>query len=532
MPRLSLRRSPGRGPGARRAAAAAFACAIFALAAGLAAPAASASGPVDPATVAARLGANNVPAEIVILVDVSGSMTADGLYPQVQQELPSFLGRLKQQDPQDIVAVVVFGTPRDTQTVYFGSPTADITLPATATSADTDFGYAFQQALGILSQAKARIKIGGVLLMSDGELDAPDDPQYATYSAPGWAKLRTMEQGLAMAVTGYGLPLSPNQAYIDSVNTALGQVFSQRQTLTSDLGDIGAQLNLASGRIMDSRVASAAGPDSGRGVRVTWVGLPGSVGASALDLGAGHAEVKVKLTSTTSLIPLTVVGLSVTSDGFPTPVHGSLPGGSIQLAPGRSVTVPVQLSWRPASGGMSLFGGSQSVQGRLALAGQVTSPFDAAIRDTFGDRAFRVGGLTGDTSANALATVPGQSAVVVWVIIILLLLAAAAGLVIWCARLQGRLILSPPQKPAIDLILPRRPWLVRPTEGLIRVPGRITVRRLHGQEMRITLRLNGSVSRGVLRPGGRTWVAGIGIDHRPEHDTGGVRQHNFGPEPR
>jgi len=194
--------------------------------------------------------------------------------------------------------------------------------------------------------------------------------------------------------------------------------------------------------------------------------------------------------------------------------------------------LPVHLSWRPAFGGISLFGSSQSVTGQLTLAGQVTSPFNAAIRDTFGDQAFRVGGLTGDTSANALATVPGQSALAVWVIIILLILVAAASLVIWRARLQGRLVLSPPHKPAIDLFLPRRPWLARPTEGLIRVPGRITVRRLHGQEMRITLRLNGSVSRGVLQPGGRTWIAGIGIDHRPEYDTDRAGQHSFGPERR
>ena len=282
MPRLRLHRPTRTG-----LAWAALGSVAMLLGAELLAPAALATAPTPPAAVAARLGASHIPAEIVVLVDISGSMTSDGLYPQVQQVLPSFLANLRQQDPQDVVAVVVFGAASDTQTVYLGPPTASsIPLPATADSAWTDFGYAFQKALNILSQAPARIKVGGVLLMSDGELDAPDDQQYATYSASGWAKLAPWPQGLGISVTGYGLPLTANQTYIQNVNTALAHVFAQRQTLTADLGDMGAQAEPGrGGKIMNSRVAAAAQPDSGRGVAVTWPGLPGQAGAPALDLG-------------------------------------------------------------------------------------------------------------------------------------------------------------------------------------------------------------------------------------------------------
>ena len=429
----------------------------------------------------------------MVLVDISGSMTSDGLYPQVQQVLPSFLANLRQQDPQDVVAVVVFGAASDTQTVYPGPPTASsIPLPARADSAWTDFGYAFQKALNILSQAPARIKVGGVLLMSDGELDAPDDQQYATYSASGWAKLRTMAQGLGISVTGYGLPLTANQTYIQNVNTALAHVFAQRQTLTADLGDIGAQLNLAAQQIMNSRVAAAAQPDSGRGVAVTWPGLPGQAGAPALDLGAGTADIKVRLTSTTSRIPLSVSGLTVTSSGFPVPVSGSLPGGTVQLAPGRSVTLPVHLTWPKTSGGMSLLGGSRSVAGRLTLDGQVTSPFSAAIGDTFGDQGFRVGGLTGAASTAVPGAVPAHSPLVLWAIVLLLILAVAAVLVYRHARLQGRLVLKPPDQRPGHLYLPRRRSVTCPTDEIIQIPGQITVRHnLRGKKMQVTLRLEG-----------------------------------------
>jgi hypothetical protein len=117
--------------------------------------------------------------------------------------------------------------------------------------------------------------------------------------------------------------------------------------------------------------------------------------------------------------------------------------------------------------------------------------------------------------------------IVVWVIVIALVLAALAALTVWRARLRGRLILNPPDQRPGELYLPERPWMAWPTDDLIRIPGQITVRRLHGRNMRITLRLNGSIRKGVLPPGGRTWIAGIGIDHRPADDAAGDRRPRF-----
>ena len=517
MRRLRYPHGPRRVTGSRNAVITASAAVVLSVLSALGAPAALAAGPTAPATVAARVGANKVPAELVVLVNISASMSWDGLYPKVQQELPHFLGNLRKQDPQDTVAVVVFGTQQDTQTVYFGSPTSSIQLPVSATSSATDFGYAFQKALGILSQARPRYKVGGVLLMSDGELDAPGDPRYATNHSPGWGRLRTLAQGLSMSVTGYGLPLTTNSTFTNSVRTTLGLVFTQRDTLTPDPSDLGQELSVAGEQIMASRVARAVQRDNGRGARVTWIGLPGSGGAAALDLGrTGAANFRVRLTSTTKRVPLSVAGLSVTSNGFPVPITGSLPGGAHRLAPGQSVTLPVHLTWPPASGGVSLFGRSRLVTGRLTLNGRVTSPYSSAIRDTFGDQAFKVGGLAGRASPSAAASVPGGSAAMVWVIIILVILAVAAGLLLLRARLDGSLVLNPPDQDPGVLYMPRRPWVVWPTEDLIRIPGRITVRSsLLSKQMRIVLQLDGATGRGILQPGGRRIIAGVDVIHHP-----------------
>lgn len=509
--------------GLGRAAVAASAGVALSIGPALQEQAALAAGPVSPATVAARLGANKIPAELVILVDISGSMTSDGLYPKVKRVLPNFLGTLRRQDPQDLVAVVTFGSRQDTQTVYLGRPIRRVPLPESATSGATDFGYAIQQALGILKQAPPRIQVGGVMLLSDGELDAPDDPPYASYSAPGWRKLRTMAQGLGMRVTGYGLPLSENPVYINSVTITLSQVFAQRQTLGPDLGNLGEQLNLAKQQVMNSRVATAVQPDIGSGARVSWPALPGRDGVPPLDLGAGHADLQLRLTSTASRVPLTVAGLSVTLSGFPVPVTGRVPGGAHRLAPGGSVTLPVDLSWPPTSGGWSLIGGSRSAPGRLTVTGRVTSPFTRTIHDAFADPAFRVGGLTGEVSAPLAAAVPAKFAAFAWLGIVLLFMFAGAGVTVWRARLGGYLVFTPPNRGSATLDLPRRPWIATHAEDVIRIPGRLTVRRLHGRNMRVTLRVNGSVSRGVLPPGGQTWVAGISIDHRATRDAASDR---------
>ena len=60
---------------------------------------------------------------------------------------------------------------------------------------------------------------------------------------------------------------------------------------------------MATQGIQDSEVASAAAPDIGQGVRVTWSRLPGADNRP-LDLATGQTEVMVTVTATTRRVPL------------------------------------------------------------------------------------------------------------------------------------------------------------------------------------------------------------------------------------
>jgi hypothetical protein len=473
--------------------------------------------PAAPDAVAAGLGIKGIPTELVILVDISQSMAASrhGLYPQVQQELPLFMSALAKQEPQDTVGVVVFGAPADTQTIYLGPPSGNVPLPATANSDGTDFGAAFKQAVNILNQAPANVQVGGVLLLSDGELYAPDDTEYGTYQAPGWQKLRSRVASMSIPVTGYGLPLTTDQKVISGLNQALGAVFGRRQLLTRYVGDLGAELGLAQQEVYDSKVTSAAQPDNGRGIHVTWSGLPGTGGAPPLSLSAGQCTVWVKLTATTQRIPLNVDKLSVTSTGLPVTMTGKLPATDRVLKPGQSITLPVHLRWDGAPTGSSLTGGSRSAQGRLELAGNVYSTYTEAIRGNYGYSTFSTGGLADATSSEFSATAATGVNVILWLV---LLFAVATALAItggMRARLDGSLRLTSVDEAGNTLPLPRLPRATTRTYDLIGIPGWLTVwGSPFSRTMRITLRLdNRPQGRGSLRPGGRTMIAGIDVVH-------------------
>lgn len=486
--------------------------------------------PAGPSVVAAELGASKIPAALVVLVDVSKSMSAsnDGLYPQVRSELPKFLAALARQDPQDRVAVVVFGTRSDTQTIYpMGRPKTNIPLPPDATSAGTDIGYAFEKALANLGQAPKNMQVGGILLLSDGGINAPDDPTYdggAGYNAPGWAKLAIQAQGLGIPITGYGLPLTDDPNDVQALDAALKAGFgAQRQMLAPNVSDLGSQLDVAQQKILNARVAGAAGPDSGRGVRVTWHGSPADGGALHLDLGAGHADLPVTFTATTQRVPLHATDLSVRSTGFPASVTGTVSNSDVSLEPGRPVTVAVHLTWQRVAGGSSLMAAGKSWRGQLTLNARVYSPFSNAIQHYYLDKSFTVGGLADATSAEFPATAPGSVNLLEWLLILLLVAALLAAFCVYRARLGGTLILTTVRGETGEVPLPPRPWYSWRTDQLIGIPGDMSVR---GSPLssKMWIRLRNSRlpdSEITLMPGERTMIAGIDVVHQNGHPAGG-----------
>ena len=470
--------------------------------------------PASTAAVLAGLGVKSAPAELVFLIDLSDSMSQNGLYPKVQQALPAYMSALAAQAPQDHVDVITFGRMGSAQLLYTGPPTPDIGLPAVADEGSTDFGQAFALAVQQLGAAPTGTKIGGVLLMSDGKLDAFGDSQYQTYQSPGWAALRQRAATLPYKVKGYAVPLTTDQGYISNQQQALTAVFPDPppQTLPESATNLSAALNAAGADILDSSIAAAAGQDAGKGVLVTWKGLPGP-GSTPLDLRSpGHLDAQVTVRALTRRIPLYLTELSVGSPGLPFTASG-LPS-YLALDPGKSVTFPVYLAWPGGSDGWSLTGSTRSVSGRLALNGTVGSTYTPTLLSAYGV-SYSAGALKGNTST-PLAGITTTTGVLIYIVGTIIGLTVLTGIALFRARLRGTLTLTSVDGDSGSVSLPGRPWASADTTDLLGIPGRVKVRRpLFGRRvMRVNLELVGLPPGAVdLEPGGRGMAAGIDVRH-------------------
>jgi hypothetical protein len=512
--------------------------------------------PASPSTVATLLGASNIPAALVVLVDISDSMSVSqhGLYPQVHTELPIFLRALAKQDPQDQTAVIEFGNRNDTQILKpMGPPTPSIPLPADAThDIGTDIGYAFQLALTALGKVPKNIQLGGILLLSDGGLFAPDDLQYDGgngYNAPGWATLRKQVEGLGIPVIGYALPLTSNPTDIANLNQALLTTFGpQREMLSSNFSNLSSQFETQD--VLKSRVAVAAGPDSGQGVKVTWNGPTTAGGKLLFNLPSGGADLSVSLISGTRRVPLRVNDLSIQANGFPADVTATISASDIALKSGQPVKLPVHLSWPPVTGNSAVAqGGRRSWSGNLTLSGHVYSPFTNAIQNFYLDKTFTVGGLTGSFSTGFLATIPGPLNLLLLLLAVLFAVAVIAAVCIIFVRragLQGALIItSPSGVSGPPLTLPRWPWFSGRLDDAIKKPGVIRVSgNPFSPAMRIRLRKSTLPDEeNTLLPGGQTMISGLVVTHErkvpsrqperpgPRHEEPGPRPEGPGPRP-
>ena len=529
-------RSPVRrpfGPTIARRLAAVAVSALFAAGAalGFAAGSQAATAPPSispppaaaPATVTQTLGVRSDPIEIVLLVDISLSTgpAYDDLYPIIRKKVLSYLGVLAQQQPQDLVGVIAFGKASDNQVIDPGPPSPDIWLPTEPYSQQTDFGWAFQQAVQMLRAAPQNIKAGAVLLLSDGELSvAPgEDPVYGTgFTGPGWANLRAQVQKLSadrFPITGYDVPLTNNTAYTGNQNEALEQVFQPVQSLPPGTKDLSSALSLATQGTLDSAVKRAAGQDAGQGISVVVSG-PHGAGNKPVDLGTGQAEASVTITANTPNVPLYVSGISLVSTGLPVTMRGALPGGYL-LAGQQSARWNVKLTWRPRSVRASTFGGPYTTHGRLTLHAAVSSPFTPTLQSTFGDTGFSVGGIRLLISPQFPATEPAgyNIPLIVGLSLLCAFLIALFGAAAARARLTGELDVTPTN--GFRQTFPLRGWrksvwIERPTGK----PRRMTV---HGSVlsrwMHLKMPVDGlSPHKSTLPPGRDKFYGGMVVVHK------------------
>jgi hypothetical protein len=455
----------------------------------------------------------NPPAELVFLVDSSDSMAASahGLYPYVRQELPAYLEALESQQPEDQVVVITFGNPGTAQVIYGpGGPSPDIGLPADAHDGTTDFGQAFSLAIDQLSQPPAGIKVGGVVLLSDGGLDAPADSQYSSYSAPGWAQLRARAQGLPIPVTGYAVPLTTKPAYIADQQRALSTVFSPVRTLPKGTTNLSGALGVTGQQVVYGEVVSAVASDSGKDVQVTWSGLP----AKPLNFTSpGQLDVKVTLTARTQKVPLYVTGLRLVAHGLPVTMPRALPDTG-PLLPGASVTYPVRLTWQRETIGSSLTGVHRMTSGQLTLTGTVGSTWTPALQSAFDDLKYHPGPLS--AAPVRLPAMAASASLFVYVLIALLVVLALLIAGLLRMLLFGSLTFSPVSGEEGALPLLALPVIAAGTMRLTGKQGWVIVRGSPiRKRMKVTLRQDGRTGSARLDRGGRTMITGIEIRHRP-----------------
>jgi hypothetical protein len=517
----------------RRRSAVALA-ALFAIgaSAAVAAPAARASAAISSqatapppaasaAAIQAALGVNgSVPAEFVFLVDLSGSMGADGTYQTVVNDLSNYLGYLAAHEPQDHVDVITFWRKGTANHLYGGPPQAEVGLPTEPENGSTDFGPAFDLALTSLGRAPSDTRFGAVLLLSDGVLHAAGDTNYETYQSPGWPLLANRAGQLRYPVNGYAVPLNNSHDVVTNQDQAFEAVFTKQQpkTFPANPNNLGQQLAAIDSDVLNSEVTSAANKESDKGVRVDWHGLPGA--GQPLDFSAaGQRDIKITVTANTTRVPLYLTDLRLTSPGLPFTVTASFPP-VVDLNPRVPRTFPARLTWARQSGGMSLTGSTGSDSGRLVLTGTVGSTFTPQLATAYNDASFSPGVLHGATSASLTATTATTDLFMYLLLIILIVAAVLIALLLRAlsrAMLRGTLRLTSVDRLSGEYDLPHKLRTTVPTSSLIGIPGRLTVHgRLFSRDraMRITLELANRPAGDVeLKPGGRAMAAGIDIAH-------------------
>ena len=353
----------------RRTVAAGAAALTMAAAACL--PAAPAAGaPADSDEVYAALGVNRVVADYVVLVDVSGSMRDGRRYEQVKRGLRTFLAALA---PDDRVALVTFA---DSARVVHDGPAGRAPdrlvakLPRTADGRHTDIGAAIETSLRLL-RTDGAAPIATVLLLTDGRHAPPAGSAYPFEQGYSWNQLiRTARSMRKTSLNAYAVPLTGSTGA-----PLLARVYPGARVLApTSIDRLGTQLEQPKAAARAAKARSVLGDDASRGVRVSW---PADIGR----IGAGRTRLEVRLTSTTTTIPLVVDHLVVGSDR--PEVRAYVPAGAVELPAGGTVTVPVTIDW---DAGPRRVAPLARVTGEatLTLDGQVGSPWAEVLTGELG----------------------------------------------------------------------------------------------------------------------------------------------------
>ncbi|MBE1491918.1 vWA domain-containing protein [Plantactinospora soyae] len=379
-------------------------------------------GRADPAAterIYEQLGVQEVAADYVVLVDVSGSLRTGNLYAALKTGLRNLFAALA---PKDEVTVVTFAE-RAVQVwrqPAGESPDAIVAkLPPVANGAYTDIGLALESAVRVLRRPEAP-SIGTVILLTDGRHDPKPGSRYPVESGYAWNQLTKAAGGLEKdALSAYAIPLAGGtSAHL------LKKVFGTRASVlpTTNPDQIGARLAEPKQRVRAAKAQELLAGDLARNVSVQW---PGQLGR----LDAGSNELTATLRSQNDHLPLTVTDLAVGTTCGAT-VTSTLDGDPVELPPGGSAPVRLTVDWNP---GDRSWKPSEVVrqQCALTLTGRVGTPWAAFLADELGASAKLTSTLAGPDGAASLRAQQGRPG---WWQLgagLLLLLVALAALLRW-----------------------------------------------------------------------------------------------------
>jgi hypothetical protein len=343
------------------------------LALGVLAPAAAAQPPAPTQQdVFGLLGIDDVPADYVVLIDISGSMSTDGRYDKVRDTLGSFLAGTTSLDH---VAVYTFD---DSVSLRYsgpgGQPSAVLAqLPSGPGSGGTDIGGAIAGALGELERSDAA-SVGSVVLLTDGENAPPAGAQYSTdFDTTAWPGLTDRVKkltGSGHSIQGYALPLGT----VKTGAELLGRVIPGALVVAPGVQDIGGFLDRAKHGVRVEKAKHSLAADLGKGVVVEWPP------ATELDAQDGHATATVTLRSQLTKVPVTVTDPTVSMADAPGVTAALLsPPSPIGLKPGEGVPVVVGLSWSPDAGPLP-YEHRADIKPVVTIGGAVTSPWTQALQ--------------------------------------------------------------------------------------------------------------------------------------------------------
>jgi von Willebrand factor type A domain-containing protein len=299
----------------------------------------------SPDEIYAAVGSDLVPADFVFLVDVSAAMNA-GAYARVREGLAGFFASLA---PADRVTLIPYAATATATTHPVEQSPGQLlaTLPVTTGGDRADVGAALSEVVETLAGRRDQAT---VVLLTAGRGTAGD-----------LRKVARAARKLRQPVQAYAIPVA---AGTDAAQ--LAKVWPRATVLTGDLGTELAEPMAA------SRAAKARGILSAevkRPVRIVWPNV-------GINQGTSVTNVQVK--SPMTYIPLTLAGLTVSSDN--PQVRVSVPAGPVELPPGGTATVPVTAHW---DAGPRNIRPLYTVNGftSLELSGRVTSPWSAGLSD-------------------------------------------------------------------------------------------------------------------------------------------------------